>query len=296
MACLGLSDAEAVGLEPTSGATRRLFSRQAPHPAGWLPSSISSGGRNRTSGLLGQSQASLPAATAPDRVEVTRPGHLRKSAGSGRRTRTSTVRFKAGWPTINRSPRVPCGSRTRLSGLGSRCLDRSAKGTRRKATRRKEGESNPQGSSLGRFRDGCHRPLVRPSTISSGGRNRTRVLPVNSRAPVPARAPPESSSRGGRTRTGALLLPKQADCRAFPRPESSKCPAGVEPALPPWQGGRLPLHHGHKEPTPNCQRRAPGGTRTHAAALRVRCPRRWTTGAREPSEWDPRGSNPHLPG
>ena len=25
---------------------------------------------------------------------------------------------------------------------------------------------------------------------------------------------------------------------------SSKHPAGVEPALPPWQGGRLPLHHG----------------------------------------------------
>ena len=38
--------------------------------------------------------------------------------------------------------------------------------------------------------------------------------------------------------------------QAFPRPElyvrvTSKCPAGVEPALPPWQGSRLPLHHGH---------------------------------------------------
>ena len=30
----------------------------------------------------------------------------------------------------------------------------------------------------------------------------------------------------------------------------------------------------------NCQRtRAPGGTRTHVSALRVRCPRRWTTSA-----------------
>ena len=29
--------AEAVGLEPTSGFSRHLFSRQAPHPAGWLP-------------------------------------------------------------------------------------------------------------------------------------------------------------------------------------------------------------------------------------------------------------------
>ena len=59
-----------------------------------------------------------------------------------------------------------------------------------------------------------------------------------------------------------------------------KRPAGVEPALPPWQGGRLPLHHGRvkvcrivKEP------RAPGGTRTLVAALRVRCPCRWTTSA-----------------
>lgn len=25
----------------------------------------------------------------------------------------------------------------------------------------------------------------------------------------------------------------------------SKCPAGLEPARPPWEGGRLPLHHGH---------------------------------------------------
>ncbi len=30
-------EAEAVGLEPTSGLRRHLFSRQAPDPAGWLP-------------------------------------------------------------------------------------------------------------------------------------------------------------------------------------------------------------------------------------------------------------------
>ena len=74
--------------------------------------------------------------------------------------------------------------------------------------------------------------------------------------------------------------------QAFPHPESSltdKCPAGVEPARPPWQGGRLPLHHGHdrrlrivKEP------RAPGGSRTHVAALRGRSLRRWTTSASIP--------------
>ena len=43
--------------------------------------------------------------------------------------------------------------------------------------------------------------------------------------------------------------------QAFPRPERAirKCPAGVEPAHPPWQGSRLPLHHGHTSPNPNCQ-------------------------------------------
>jgi hypothetical protein len=55
-----------------------------------------------------------------------------------------------------------------------------------------------------------------------------------------------------------------------------KCPAGVEPAHPPWQGGRLPLHHGHRSTASELSKRprAPGGTRTHVAALRVRCLRR----------------------
>src|SRR5262249_30426172 len=34
------SDAEAVGLEPTSGHGRHLLSRQAPDPAGWLPKAL----------------------------------------------------------------------------------------------------------------------------------------------------------------------------------------------------------------------------------------------------------------
>ena len=48
--------------------------------------------------------------------------------------------------------------------------------------RRKERESNPQGSSLARFRTGCRRPSACPSeSSSSGGRNRTCVPPVNRR-------------------------------------------------------------------------------------------------------------------
>src|SRR6185437_8532120 len=90
-----------------------------------------------------------------------------------------------------------------------------------------------------------------------------------------------------RIRTGALLLPRQADWPGFPTSRvlsfADKCPAGVEPARPPWQGGRLPLHHGHdRRPRIVKEPRAPGGSRTHVAALRGRSLRRWTTSARIP--------------
>ena len=66
----------------------------------------------------------------------------------------------------------------------------------------------------------------------------------------------------------------------YPTHRNEKRPAGVEPALPPWQGSRLPLHHGRVESLVELSKiRAPGGTRTHVAALRVRSPRRWTTSA-----------------
>ena len=66
----------------------------------------------------------------------------------------------------------------------------------------------------------------------------------------------------------------------LPHAPKQKHPAGVEPALPPWQGSRLPLHHGRFESLVELSKnRAPGGTRTHVAALRVRNPRRWTTSA-----------------
>src|SRR5262249_39593750 len=122
---------------------------------------------------------------------------------------------------------------------------------------------------------------------SSGGRNRTCVPPVNSRALVPARTPPESSSSDRQKQSG---WPDSN--RRFPAPEAGglarlsyipsdhvlaqdKCPAGVEPAHPPWQGGRLPLHHGHvRRPRIVKEPRAPGGTRTHVSALRERSLRR----------------------
>ena len=144
----------------------------------------------------------------------------------------------------------------------------------------------------------------RLSTIDSpscGGRNRTCAETVNSRPPVPARAPPQCQVTGVRNQWAAIKQRVMADsCHLFPvgvvgfeptiscsrstrinqafphaversrveGPESrdlswtldsqpstpSERPAGIEPALPPWQGGRLPLHHGRIAGWLDCQR------------------------------------------
>jgi len=114
---------------------------------------------------------------------------------------------------------------------------------------RKEGESNPQGSSLGRFRDGCHRRLAcpsstRPSSRSTGGRNRTCGLLLNREAHGPAHASPVSVGSG---------------------PE---CPAGVGPARPPRRGGRLPPRHGHAKFDRSM---GPGGLEPPPPGLKGRC-------------------------
>jgi hypothetical protein len=130
------------------------------------------------------------------------------------------------------------------------------------------------------------RPRALFEFISScGGRNRTCDRAVNSRPPVPTRAPPQwhfsfapmarmaslspqwrklhsvlasrTESRRGRIRTDDLVLPTHADFQTFPHADHEaqatpspkephrpkKHPAGVEPARPPWRGGRPPLHH-----------------------------------------------------
>lgn len=91
--------------------------------------------------------------------------------------------------------------------------------------------------------------------------------------------------------------------QTFPHPDHAgssfriiKCPAGVEPAHPPWQGGRRPLHHGHfvcvrivKEIEStgwdsNPRRRL---TRAVSSPLDNQCAI-W--------QWDRRESNPHSAG
>ena len=123
--------------------------------------------------------------------------------------------------------------------------------------RRKERESNPQGSSLGRFRSGCRRQSACPSVIrSSGRRNRTSIPCLTGRSitvighriksvRTVGFEPTISCSRSTRdTRLPHALL-------------IGERPAGVEPALLPWQSSRLPLHHGRsKKWLPGCQRAA----------------------------------------
>ena len=85
-------------------------------------------------------------------------------------------------------------------------------------------------------------------SCSTGGRNRTCELLFNREAHEPAHATPvRVSIQSGRPDSNRRLpVPNRADSPGFPTPRIlNKCPAGVEPALPPWQGGRLPLHHGH---------------------------------------------------
>jgi hypothetical protein len=83
-----------------------------------------------------------------------------------------------------------------------------------------------QGSSLARVRAGCRRRSACPSpSLSSGGRNRTCVPPVNSRALVPARTPPESSrpTVGMAGFEPALSCSRSRRiCQAFPHPDSSR--------------------------------------------------------------------------
>ena len=90
---------------------------------------------------------------------------------------------------------------------------------------------------------------------SCGGRNRTCEKTVNSRLPVPAQTPPQEentnsvTSYAAHAMTSALKTPMESATpprQPMQTPGLQKRPAGVEPALPPWQGSRRPLHHGRR--------------------------------------------------
>ena len=115
------------------------------------------------------------------------------------------------------------------------------------------------------------RPRARVSFTAEGTtalRGGARVEPSRLSTAVSGIRRQESGGRETSLPDSCLL----ASCSLF-----LKHPAGVEPALPTWRAGRLPLHHGCKRPdriVKEQMSRAPGGTRTHVSALRVRSPRR----------------------
>jgi hypothetical protein len=150
-------------------------------------------------------------------------------------------------------------------------LCRAAKGTLSSGGRRGSRTLKASRKSSSRFERGAITNwLALPyDRKSCGGRNRTCVWAVNSRLPVPARVPPQLRTRSGRLdlnhghrpawmRVGRSCTRSTRITRLSHvlRLQTKKRPAGVEPALPPWQDGRLPLHHGRVfliTMRPNCQ-------------------------------------------
>jgi hypothetical protein len=240
----------------------------------------STGRRTRTFIVPGSKPGAIPLG---DPRIVLSSGQRSAGQGSGRRTRTSITCSRGKRPTVSRSPRVSCGSRTRLSRLGTRCLP----------TRPRTLVSGRRGS---RTLKACARPLSRqvPSPVGSPFRQAAvagleparfrltagcaTIAPHRNTVSEAGLEPAFSSVRGSRplqtgplavfglpspvggegsgvrgmshpsVRTGGLepplsSFPRWRPLPTGPRPEIAEHQAGIEPALPPWHGGRLPLHH-----------------------------------------------------
>jgi hypothetical protein len=275
---LCLRAAEAVGLEPTTAKPRPVFK------TGSSSGRMTSVHSIKLRGLESNQRppGSEPGVTTSSNYPELLLGHRWCGKARGEGIEPPSPGSKPGSVPLAhpRSYRVPCGNRTRLSSLEGWCLSRSAKGTL--SSRRKERESNPQGRFEKARPDssGVPSPIGLPfpcikaaaAGIEPASGRLTVAFPYQHRTHRIV-----SFSQDGRIRTGDLVRPRHAEYQAFPRPEHER-PAGVEPALPPWQGSRLPLHHGRLVGSRIVKDqntiRAPGGTRTLVAALRVRCPRR----------------------
>ena len=78
-----------------------------------------------------------------------------------------------------------------------------------------------------------------------GGRSRTCGPVVQSHVFLPTETTPQSNNQEGRAGLEPTRWYLTGTCSAAELPtQISERPAGVEPARPPWQGDRLPLHHG----------------------------------------------------
>ena len=175
----------------------------------------------------------------------------------GRRNRTYDSWFKARQPTVSTIPGMiisHCQSALRESNPPLQLGRLAPLPLGQGHMKRKERESNPQGSSLDCFRDSCHRQLACPSVTSCGGRNRTCVGRLTGACPY-QHGPHRNMSQGASDLNQRSPVPEAGGIARLSQRRNQKHPAGVEPALPPWQGSRLPLHHGRLLRNRfNCQR------------------------------------------
>jgi hypothetical protein len=181
------------GIEPSSAAYRA-----AALPLCYGRRKLSRGGGNRTHDLTVPNRARFRCATPRGRsggeqgsrtlrsVWTTRlaDGHLAPVQDGLSVRRKGRESFRAGTVRL----RTPAATETHSGGEAA---GREAA----PYAWRKERESNPQGSSLIRFRDGCHHPLACPSMncCRGSGGNRTHVLrfkrPVQRQRLLPTRGP-----------------------------------------------------------------------------------------------------------
>jgi hypothetical protein len=173
------AQAEAVGLEPTSGHRRHPFSRRAPDPAGWLPSfdhrhreplqfrGLESNQRPPRSERGVTTTSNCPGVTAPH--TPIREGGFEPPPPDSKSGSLPVSRF----PSLTRQLFIPTtlrdrGFEPRLPGWkpGVVPLDQP-RSTNRPILQfqRKERELNPQGSSLARLRIGCRRQSACPSVL-----------------------------------------------------------------------------------------------------------------------------------
>jgi hypothetical protein len=231
----------------------------------------------------------MPAATSSSPRLRGQESNLRpRATNAARRCPSHASHTNSDDPGMKRASRVPGGNRTRLASLEGWYLCQSATGT----CRRKGRESNPQGREAHQASNGVPSPLGLPFRKAAAA----GIEPASARLTA-AHPYQHGNHRIDPVRTAgfepAISCARSTRNARLSHVLNRERPAGVEPALPAWQAGRLPLHHGRIWWLPNCQRpRAPGGTRTLVAALQVRYPRRWTTSA---CQWDRWASNPHRP-
>ena len=265
-----------MGLEPTSGSDAATCFQDRPliRPDGFREVlNSSSGGWNRTSGLRVQSAGVTTSSNCPGfGKEDSNPHRLIQSQGA--------------YPLAD--------SRERPAGVEPACRtwearpDRSARDASTVASSAGSGSRTPV--AWLEARSHAVGPIPRPA----GGRRGSRTLKAHRspgfepgavavrlalphrRAPAAGIEPASPRLTAGRSYQHELHrnrhvrqsgwpdlnrrspAPEAGGLPGFPTSRvvsfSDKCPAGVEPARPPWQGGRLPLHHGHDRRRPNCQR------------------------------------------